>query len=80
MCHNSSRHDGPDAINHLRKASADRMCPKATPSLARRPHNGLRGCAGSLDGAALPLDQWGTRVAHPPKTNQLSGVGTEAAE
>ena len=37
MHHNSStRHDGPDAINHLRKALADRMCLEATPFTGKK--------------------------------------------
>jgi hypothetical protein len=48
--------------------------------LARRPHNGLKGCAGSLEGAAQPPDRRALRCRIPKKTNQLPSVGSGAAE
>jgi hypothetical protein len=56
-CHNSStRLDGPDAINCLRKTSVDGMSPEAAPSTGKGAHSGLRGYTSSPDGAAQPLD------------------------
>jgi len=74
--HNSStRHDGLDAINRLRKASVDGMCPEATPSASKEAPQwpwGLR----RLPRWSSPTPRsTGDRVAHPPKTNQLPRDG-----
>jgi hypothetical protein len=55
--HNSStRLNGLDAINRLRKTSVDGMSPEAAPSTIKGAHSSLKGYTSFPDGASQPLD------------------------
>jgi len=80
-CLNSStRHDGLDAINRLRKTLVEGMCLEAaTPAGRVAPHwpRGLH----HLHRRTNPTPRtMATRVQHPQKTNQLPRVGSGATE
>ena len=77
-CHNSStRHDNLDAINHLRKASADETCPKAIPFTSKEAPQWPRGLRRLPRRSSLTYRSTGARVAHPPKPTNSLELGWE---
>ena len=66
--HNSStRHDNLDAINYLRKVSADGMCPEATPFAGMEAPQWSQGLRRLPRRSNSTFRSTGTRVAYPPK-------------
>ena len=80
-CHNSStRHDGPNAINHLHKVSTDGTRLEATLFAGKEAPQWPRGLRRLPRRSSPTSRSMGARVAHPPKTNQLPRVGSGATE
>jgi hypothetical protein len=66
----STRHNGPDAINHLRKASTDRTCPEAAPSASKEAPQWPQGLRWLPRCSSQTPDRWALGW-HIPQNNSL---------